>query len=237
MGLQAMDHSNESSERRRSERFPLMVKALARHAGGNFDVVLLSISGEGAMFDADASALAEIRPGEAVDLEVPAFGSFEGHCAWVDGYCCGVAFTDNHKATASLVRMMAERNRARMEDVLDRASELARFKPLLDAMVNAVVCTDDRGDILVATRTCGELFGFAGSELVGRNVRMLMPTETAAEHAGMVDTYLKTGEQSIIGTERQVTARHRNGDSFTIRLHLSETALDDRIVFVGEFIL
>jgi len=230
-----MDYSNESSERRRSERFPLMVKAFARHAGGGFGVVLLSISGEGAMFDADAPALAELRPGDELDLEVPGFGDFEGHCAWVDGYCCGVAFTDNHKATASLVRMMAERNRARMEDVLDRASELARFKPLLDAMVNAVVCTDDRGDILVANHACGELFGFAESELVGRNARILMPTEAAGEHAGLVDAYLKTGEKSFIGMEREVTARHRNGDVFTVRLRLSETELDDRIVFVGEF--
>lgn len=231
-----MDHSSESSERRQSERFPLMVKAQAHHAGGSFDVVLLSIAGEGAMFDADAPALAELRPGEAIELDVPTFGSFEGHCAWVDGYCCGVAFTDNHKATASLVRMMAERNRARMEDVLGRATEMARFKPLLDAMVNAVVCTDDRGDILVANRALCELFGFGEQELVGRNVRILMPAETAAEHAGMDDTFLKTGERSIIGSEREVTARHRNGQPFTVRLHLSETALDDQLVFVGEFI-
>jgi two-component system sensor kinase FixL len=77
------------------------------------------------------------------------------------------------------------------------------------------------------------MFGYAEADVVGQNVRMLMPSPDRERHDQYLDNYLTTGKRKIIGIGRVTTALHREGNTFPIELSVGEAWLGQRRIFTG----
>ena len=77
------------------------------------------------------------------------------------------------------------------------------------------------------------LFGYSAAELLGRNVKMLMPQPFAGEHDGYIESYLNTGNAKIIGIGREVSAMRKDGTIFPMSLSVSEMPLGEKRMFTG----
>lgn len=66
------------------------------------------------------------------------------------------------------------------------------------------------------------MFGYPEAEVLGANVKILMPEPHADAHAGYVRRYLETGETRVIGRGREVLARRKDGTTFPADLAVSE---------------
>ncbi|QFS88769.1 MULTISPECIES: MHYT domain-containing protein [unclassified Marinobacter] len=122
------------------------------------------------------------------------------------------------------------RYRALMRRSLETASEL---QAIVDAAVDGIVKISDRGIVLSFNESAERIFGYRASEVVGKNVRMLMPNPHQDAHDSYLKNYLHTGERKIIGSGREVWALHKDGHQIPVRLAIGEARLGGISTFVG----
>lgn len=112
-------------------------------------------------------------------------------------------------------------------------SENARMSAILSSLVDAVVTIDVHGNIQSANNAVASMFGYDLADLVGKNIKILMPRDQATHHDTAIQQYLRTAESAIIGVGREVTAVRANGEEFPIDLSVSEAVVDGEKLFTG----
>jgi len=107
------------------------------------------------------------------------------------------------------------------------------FDALMEAAVDAIIIISREGIIERFNRAAETLFGYAEDEVLGENVKMLMPEPHRGRHDGYLADYRKTGEAAVVGRGREETAIKRNGETFPILLSVGEIHQEGRRSFVG----
>jgi PAS domain S-box-containing protein len=116
---------------------------------------------------------------------------------------------------------------------MSAANEQSRLRAVVDTAVDGVILIDARGIILMFNPACESLFGYASFEVIGRNVKMLMPEPYQSGHDSYLSNYRDTGERKIIGIGREVLGRKRNGATFPMDLSVGEAEEDGEPIYVG----
>jgi len=106
-------------------------------------------------------------------------------------------------------------------------------RSIVDTAVDAIIVIDEHGLIQSFNQAAERIFGYAAAEVVGHNVRLLMPSPYRERHDGHIARYLTTGEKKIIGIGREVTGLRKNGEQFPMELDVSEAVLRGRRAFTG----
>jgi PAS domain S-box-containing protein len=120
------------------------------------------------------------------------------------------------------------------ERTRDLAESEARIRAVMDNVADGIITITADGTIESVNRATEGIFGFAPSELVGKNVKLLMPADTARVHDQYLAHYRDTGEAKIIGRGvREVVGLHRDGREFPMDLSVGEVAMADLKLFVG----
>jgi two-component system sensor kinase FixL len=128
--------------------------------------------------------------------------------------------------------VLAIRHRARRteETLLERDTHL---QSILDTVLDATVVIDRKGTMLSFNASAVRQFGYSPEEVIGQNVKMLMPSPYQEQHDGYMDRYLMTGEKRIIGVDRVVVGRRKDGSTFPMKLAVGEMRRGDLIYFTG----
>jgi len=144
------------------------------------------------------------------------------------------------RVTSSLVQMdglyrLSIVQDMRAQDVVAQGQRdgEARFKTVLDTIPDAMVVIDERGTIEAFSSSAERMFGYAASEAIGQNVKILMPSPYQERHDGYLDHYMKTSERRIIGIGRVVSGLRKDGTTFPIELSVGEVTLEGRRIFTG----
>jgi len=108
-----------------------------------------------------------------------------------------------------------------------------RHRQIFETAVDAIISIDEYGNIDAFNSAAEKIFGYAATEAIGQNVKLLIPEPHAANHDGYISRYKTTGQKNIIGTGREVTGLRKNGDEFPMSLAVSETQMRGAQHFTG----
>jgi two-component system sensor kinase FixL len=113
-----------------------------------------------------------------------------------------------------------------------RARE-ARLRSILDTIPDAMVVIGEGGIMQSFSHAAERLFGWSAHEVIGKNVKMLMPSPYRENHDGYLQRYLTTGERRIIGVGRVVVGERKDGSTFPMELSVGEMISGDTRFFTG----
>ena len=109
----------------------------------------------------------------------------------------------------------------------------AQLELVLETVPDGMIVIDDRGTIQSFSSAAERLFGYDASEVIGRNVAILMPSPHAEQHDSYLERYKRTGERRIIGIGRIISGKRRDGSIFPIELTVGEVSFEGKRLFTG----
>jgi PAS domain S-box-containing protein len=97
-----------------------------------------------------------------------------------------------------------------------------RIRSVLDFAVDAIVTIDASGRIETFNSAAERTFGYSAQEIIGRNVKVLMPSPDREQHDAYLRRYRETHDPHVIGAARELMARRKDGSEFPIQLSVNE---------------
>ena len=141
----------------------------------------------------------------------------------------GASRQDGQSIFVGIIHDLTERERAE----LALRESAGRLKAVVDTAVDGVILITAQGCVSMFNPACERLFGYAADEVIGQNVKILMPSPYRDEHDGYVENFRRTGERKIIGIGREVVGRRKDGSTFPMHLSVGEAKEAGESNFVG----
>ena len=110
---------------------------------------------------------------------------------------------------------------------------LRRVKAISDNVIDALITIDTQGTITTVNRSAERIFGWEAREMVGQNVKMLMPEPYHSEHDCYLENYLAGQAPKVIGHSREAIGKQKDGKQFPINLGVTELTIDGNRMFIG----
>jgi len=104
---------------------------------------------------------------------------------------------------------------------------------ILETAVDAIISIDPGGLILSFNPAATTIFGYEADEVIGENVKMLMPEPYQSQHDGYLNNYHTTGVKKVMGIGREVIGKRKDGSEFPMELSISEVKAGNQQRFTG----
>ncbi|MDH5187545.1 MAG: PAS domain S-box protein [Rhodospirillaceae bacterium] len=148
----------------------------------------------------------------------------------IDAELAAMPMTNKSINTVMLVaRDTSDRKRA-VEALITRDDHL---RGIMDTVIDGIITIDPLGIVQSFNKSAERIFGFMAYEVIGKNIKILMPEPYQSEHDGYLSKYSKSGKKNIIGMGREVIGKRKNGETFPMDLAVSELKRDKKTFFIG----
>ena len=115
----------------------------------------------------------------------------------------------------------------------ERRQHAAVVAAVLNTVEDAIITIDAKGIIKDLNPAAARVFGYSPNEVIGLNVKVLMPEPYSREHDGYLINYLRTGQAKMIRLGREVSGRRKDGSIFPMELAVGEMTVSGRRMFTG----
>jgi len=120
-----------------------------------------------------------------------------------------------------------------VRDVTEEREAREIVEQTLEQALDAVVCINERNEVTLFNASAEKFWGYRREEVIGKNVKMLVPQAIQANHDNYVNANRETGQDKIVGTSREVRVERKDGKELWGRLSLSKVRLADRTLYTA----
>ena len=146
------------------------------------------------------------------------------------------------------ITLHTAQSRLRMQALLEESQQLTqtlqtqqqevlesekRIRSIVDTIIDAVITIDKRGIIESFNKAAEQIFGYSKSEVIGQNIKILMPEPYHSEHDQYLIDYFRTGHAKLIGKVRELSGQRKDGSVFPLEISLAEMLLGEQYIFTG----
>ncbi len=145
----------------------------------------------------------------------------DGSRIWGSLSLSRIQFGEQTHYTAFVREMTEERNsREFIQQTLEQA-------------IDGVITIDDQNIVRLFNKAAEELWGYKREEVIGKNVKMLVPSELRADHDSYVNANRTTRVDKIVGTSREVQIERKDGERTWCNLALSRIHIGDKMHYTA----
>lgn len=120
-----------------------------------------------------------------------------------------------------------------VKDITEERAAKERMNQTLEQAVDSVITINSDKKILFFNRAAEEMLGYSREEVLGKNVKHIVPTEHQAPHDGYVDANMKTGVNKVVGSGRDLEITRKDGSRFWGNLQLSKVEVGGEIQYTA----
>ena len=136
-----------------------------------------------------------------------------------DGRCLEIAeYRTDDGGTVLMLRDVTETERR--EAV--RMVRDERTHAIVETVFDGIIMINDEGIVETFNPAAEKIFGVDGADVIGQNVKMLMPAGYSEYHDGYLQRYLDGGEPKLIGSIRELQGLRRDGTVFPLEIAVNE---------------
>ncbi|WP_448567319.1 PAS domain S-box protein [Thalassotalea ganghwensis] len=99
---------------------------------------------------------------------------------------------------------------------------------ILDKSIDAVIAIDDNNNVMYFNQAAEKLWGYTKQEVIGKNVKMLVPTEHRDNHDGYVNRHRKEGNDKLVGSTIDLYIENKQGKVVWCSLSLSKFTYNNK---------
>ncbi len=105
------------------------------------------------------------------------------------------------------------------------------LRTIIDSAVDGIIVIDQKGSILEFSPAAEKIFGYGVDEVVGKNLKLLIPEPFSSEHDAYLSNYLETGQGKAIDKVNELAGLHKNGNQFPLEVSIAGVKLDGQKKF------
>ncbi|MDH5400481.1 MAG: PAS domain S-box protein, partial [Cyclobacteriaceae bacterium] len=139
------------------------------------------------------------------------------------------AEVDGEVQYTAFIKDVSEQRRLKQET----AKAIERMNGTLDQAVDAVVTINSDKIVTFFNKMAEKMFGWDREEVLGNNVKMIVPVEHQRPHDGYVDANMNTGVNKVVGVGRDLEMTRKDGSKFWGNLGLSKVVLEGEILYTA----
>ncbi|RYY12390.1 MAG: PAS domain S-box protein, partial [Chitinophagaceae bacterium] len=107
------------------------------------------------------------------------------------------------------------------------------LQAIINSAIDGIITINEHGAIESVNRSASIIFGYHKTDIIGKNISILMSEPDRSNHDSYISRYQSTGQAHIIGKGREVRGLKKDGTTFPFRLAVSEVKYKDRTLFTG----
>jgi two-component system, LuxR family, sensor kinase FixL len=112
------------------------------------------------------------------------------------------------------------------------ADQLRQSRTIVEKAMDAIITIDRRGIVNSFNPAAERIFGYRPEEVIGQNVAMLMPGDTASQHDAYLRDYQEERPKSVSVSGSEVVGMRKDGSPVELQLTVSAFTEGERY-FVG----
>ena len=109
-------------------------------------------------------------------------------------------------------------------------------RAIVNTVLNGIIMINGRGIIETFNPAAEIIFGYQADEVVGKNIKMLMPEPYHSEHDGYLQNFFRTREPKIIGFGREVEGKRKDGSIFPMHLSVGRAVAEEEEEVKSRFV-
>ena len=108
-----------------------------------------------------------------------------------------------------------------------------RLRAVIETSLDAIITINKNGLIESINPAVESLIGYNQDDLLGKNIKKIMPNPYHDQHDQYISNYHQTGKKNVIGNQREVVALTKAGNEIPVELSVAEINLNGEVFFTG----